>query len=95
MFSVGLKNIAAADGDQVEQLVLDALATLAAEGIERDMIAASLNTVEFQLREANTGSFPRGLMVMLRGAGRLAARGRSAGRAGLRGAAGAAQAGRG
>jgi len=65
MFSIGLKNIAAADSDQVEQLVLDTLATLAAEGIERDMIAASLNTVEFRLREANTGSFPRGLMVML------------------------------
>ena len=29
------------------------------------MIAASLNTIEFRLREANTGSFPRGLMYML------------------------------
>jgi hypothetical protein len=28
------------------------------------MIAASLNTIEFRLREANTGSFPRGLLVM-------------------------------
>ncbi len=65
MFSTGLKNIAAADCSQVEQLVLDTLAGLARDGIDRDMIAASLNTIEFRLREANTGSFPRGLMVML------------------------------
>lgn len=65
MFSAGLKNIAAVDSGQVEQLVLDTLAGLASDGIDRDMIAASLNTLEFRLREANTGSFPRGLMVML------------------------------
>ncbi len=64
IFSAGLKNIAAQDSGQVEQLVLDTLAGLARDGIDRDMIAASLNTIEFRLREANTGSFPRGLMVM-------------------------------
>ncbi len=64
VFSTGLKNIAAADSGRVEQLVLDTLAELARDGIDRDMIAASLNTIEFRLREANTGSFPRGLMVM-------------------------------
>ena len=31
-----------------------------------DTVAASLNTVEFSLRENNTGRFPRGLAVMLR-----------------------------
>ena len=30
------------------------------------MIAAAMNTVEFRLRENNTGSFPRGIAVMLR-----------------------------
>ena len=30
------------------------------------MIAAALNTVEFRLRENNTGSFPQGLLLMLR-----------------------------
>jgi len=65
MFSAGLKNIAAEESAQVEQLILDTLAGLARDGIDRDMIAAALNTLEFRLREANTGSFPRGLMYLL------------------------------
>ncbi len=64
IFSAGLKNIAAQDSGRVEQLILDTLASLARDGIDRDMIAASLNTLEFRLREANTGSFPRGLMYL-------------------------------
>lgn len=65
IFSTGLKGIAAGDADKVEALVLDTLASLAAEGIDRDMLAASLNTLEFRLREANTGAFPRGLMYVM------------------------------
>lgn len=65
MFSAGLKNIAAEKSGQVEQLILETLAGLVRDGIDRDMIAASLNTLEFRLREANTGSFPRGLMYLL------------------------------
>jgi hypothetical protein len=64
IFSAGLKNIAAQDSGQVEGLVLDTLAGLVRDGIDPDMIAASLNTIEFRLREANTGSFPRGLMYL-------------------------------
>ncbi len=65
-FSTGLKGIAVETAPQVERLILDTLAQLADEGIEQDMIAASVNTVEFALRENNTGPYPRGLMVMLR-----------------------------
>ena len=63
-FSIGLKGIAPTDAPKVERLILDTLAALDAGGIDPDMIAASLNTIEFRLREANTGSFPRGLVVM-------------------------------
>ena len=65
IFSTGLKGIAASDADKVETLVLDTLAGLAADGIGPDTVAASLNTVEFRLREANTGAFPRGLMYAM------------------------------
>ena len=65
IFSTGLKGIAAGDADKVEALVLETLASLAADGIDPDMLAASLNTVEFRLREANTGAFPRGLMYAM------------------------------
>lgn len=64
-FSTGLKGIALEDVDKVEALVLETLKRLAAEGIDPDMTAASVNTIEFTLRENNFGSFPRGLMLML------------------------------
>ncbi|MBN1640852.1 MAG: insulinase family protein, partial [Anaerolineae bacterium] len=67
-FSTGLKGIAVDDAQRVETLILDTLAQLAGDGIERDMIDASLNTIEFQLRENNTGRFPRGLALMFRAA---------------------------
>lgn len=65
-FSVGLKGIATEDADQVEALVVDTLRGLAENGIEPEMIEAALNTVEFRLRENNTGSFPRGIALMIR-----------------------------
>jgi Zn-dependent M16 (insulinase) family peptidase len=65
VFSTGLRGIAAEDADNVEGLVIDTLARLAKEGIEREMIEASLNTIEFSLREKNYGGFPRGIVVMM------------------------------
>ena len=65
-FSVGLKGINPDNAETVERLVLDTLTQLAEEGIEQEQISAALNTVEFSLRENNTGSFPRGLSLMLR-----------------------------
>jgi Zn-dependent M16 (insulinase) family peptidase len=65
-FSTGLKGIQAGDAGKVEALIDETLAALAKDGIESEMVAASLNTIEFQLRENNTGRFPRGLALMLR-----------------------------
>lgn len=69
MFSTGLKGIRAEDAGKVEAVILRTLEHLAEAGIERDMIEASLNTVEFALRENNTGGFPRGIALMLRALG--------------------------
>ncbi len=66
VFSTGLKGIAVDNAAQVEALILDTLAGLADGGIEPDMVAASVNTVEFRLRENNTGPYPRGLSLLLR-----------------------------
>jgi Zn-dependent M16 (insulinase) family peptidase len=63
-FSAGLKGIDPQDADKVETLIDETLGALAREGIEREMVEASLNTVEFRLRELNTGRFPRGLALM-------------------------------
>mgnify|MGYP001172651028 CR=1 FL=1 len=65
-FSVGLKGINPDDAPKVEELILTTLARLADEGFDAEQIEAAMNTVEFSLRENNTGSFPRGLGLMLR-----------------------------
>ncbi len=64
-FSVGMKGMDSADSVKLETLIMDTLADLAKNGIERAAVEAALNSIEFNLRENNTGSFPRGLVVMM------------------------------
>ena len=64
-FSVGMNGVAAENLSAVESLIMDTLTKLANEGFEQEMIEAALNTIEFHLRENNTGSYPRGLLLML------------------------------
>jgi len=65
-FSTGLKGIDPEDAARVEELVLATLEGLARDGIEAEAVEAAVNSLEFALRENNTGSFPRGLSLMLR-----------------------------
>lgn len=65
LFSAGMKGVAEGDTEKVEALILETLASLAKNGIDPETIAASVNTIEFRLRELNTGRFPRGLALML------------------------------
>jgi hypothetical protein len=65
-FSVGMKGIATADAEKIEALIIDTLTDLFKQGLDRTTIEASLNTVEFRLRENNTGGMPRGLVAMIR-----------------------------
>ena len=65
-FAVGLKGIDPQAADEVEGLILSTLEELSHDGIESDMVEASYNTIEFSLRENNTGSYPRGLSLMMR-----------------------------
>ncbi len=64
-FTTGLKGIDNANVGQIEALINETLGNLAEEGIDPEMIEASLNTAEFNLREYNTGGFPRGLAMMI------------------------------
>jgi len=64
-FSVGLKGVKPDNVDKVEELVVEILKKVAEEGFTDDAIASSMNTIEFQMREFNTGSFPKGLSLML------------------------------
>lgn len=65
-FSTGLKGVKSGDIDKVAPLVRDTLAAIVEDGFGNDHIEASMNTLEFRLRENNTGRTPRGLIVMMR-----------------------------
>jgi len=65
-FSIGLKGVETSRLEEAQALVLDTLAAIRADGVDPDDVEAALNTIEFRLRENNTGSFPRGLSLMLR-----------------------------
>ncbi|KAF2321231.1 hypothetical protein GH714_035923 [Hevea brasiliensis] len=69
-FSIGLKGVSEEDIHKVEELIMSTLKKLSEEGFETDAVEASMNTIEFSLRENNTGSFPRGLSLMLRSIGK-------------------------
>lgn len=64
-FDAGLKGVEPKNISAVEQLIADTLTTVVREGISSDAIEAAVNSVEFALRENNTGRFPVGLAVML------------------------------
>nr|XP_016502803.1 PREDICTED: presequence protease 1, chloroplastic/mitochondrial-like [Nicotiana tabacum] len=69
-FSIGLKGVAEENIQKIEELVMSTLEGLAEKGFDSDAVEASMNTIEFSLRENNTGSFPRGLALMLRSIGK-------------------------
>jgi len=65
-FSIGLKGIDTDNADRIRDLIINTLKGLYQKGIEPGTINAALNTIEFRLRENNTGAYPRGLSLMLR-----------------------------
>ncbi|PON69124.1 S-ribosylhomocysteinase (LuxS) [Parasponia andersonii] len=69
-FSIGLKGVSEDNIQKVEELVMSTFEKLAKEGFDTEAVEASMNTIEFSLRENNTGSFPRGLSLMLRSIGK-------------------------
>lgn len=65
-FTVGLKGVKGEHVSAAEDLIIGTLGRLTRDGIDPQTIEAAVNTVEFQLRENNTGSYPRGLAVLIR-----------------------------
>ncbi len=65
-YSIGLKGLKPEDANKVEPLIFDVLAGLVDNGIPSDAVEAAINSVEFCLRENNSGRFPVGLAVMIR-----------------------------
>lgn len=62
MFSIVAKNSNESEKERFKDLVIQTLAKLAKEGIDKKLIEASINIKEFQLREADYHGYPKGLI---------------------------------
>lgn len=65
-FGVGLKGVNEKDVAKIEKIIIEELTRLSIEGFPQNSIEAAMNTIEFALRENNTGRYPRGLALMIR-----------------------------
>lgn len=65
-FNAGMKGVAGENVDAVETIILDTLQGLAEDGFDEETVRASVNTIEFRLRENNLGRVPRGLVLSIR-----------------------------
>ena len=62
MFSVIAKNSDLDKKDEFLRIIKDVLARIADEGMDEKALRAGINYMEFRFREADFGSFPKGLM---------------------------------
>jgi hypothetical protein len=65
-YSIGMKGVKIDKIQQVQDLIQQTLEDLADKGFDQRTLEAAVNSVEFALRENNTGTMPRGLIYMLR-----------------------------
>ncbi len=60
-YCIGLKGTTKENVTKMSKLIDQTLEKLVADGIDPKDVQASLNSIEFQLREANFGGYPKGL----------------------------------
>ncbi|MCR5757566.1 MAG: insulinase family protein [Selenomonas sp.] len=65
-FSIIISNSEADRAEKFYQIVRDTLQELADKGIDRTLLEASINLLEFRLRESDFGSAPKGLIYGIR-----------------------------
>ena len=64
VFGAGLKDIDLADAHKVERVVLDTLERLAADGLDKAQVDATIHRLEFEKRERSNAGFPYALKVL-------------------------------
>lgn len=64
-FSINVKNANETQKDAFRQTVKETLARLVTHGLDKKLIEAAINVKEFQLREADYGSMPKGLIYSI------------------------------
>ena len=63
--SFGMKGVSVDNAEKVVPFIQESLKKIVKDGVDSEMIKAAMNSIEFSLRENNSGSYPRGLMLML------------------------------
>ncbi len=69
LFAVGLKGAEQDSTQAILDLIFTTLENLAKNGIDPDQVQASVNTIDFKLREANFGGFPKGIVYNIQALG--------------------------
>ncbi len=65
VITVEIKNAREDSLDELERVFSDTVRKIAAEGIDRELLTATLNSAEFKIRERDYGSFPKGVAFAL------------------------------
>ncbi|MGG5461967.1 insulinase family protein [Clostridium sp. B9] len=65
-FTVLVKNAEPNKEKEFKEVVMNTLEDLVQNGIDKELIEASINRVEFELREGDYGSYPKGLIYYLK-----------------------------
>lgn len=66
VFSIVVKNTNEEEKERFEKIVVDTLKDLVHTGIDKKLIEAAINIREFKLREADYGSYPKGLIYCMK-----------------------------
>ncbi len=61
LFTIGVKNANADDEEKFLEIVRDVLIQQAKDGLDKKALLACINSIEFRVREADYGSYPKGL----------------------------------
>jgi Zn-dependent M16 (insulinase) family peptidase len=66
VFSIVVKNSNEEQKSEFQRIVFDTLNDLVKEGIDKKLIEASINIIEFKLREADFHGYPKGLLYYIK-----------------------------
>ena len=69
VFTIGMKGTEVKHETEVLNLIFQTLKNLVENGIDENMTAAAVNTVDFKLREANFGGFAKGIVYNIQALG--------------------------
>jgi Zn-dependent M16 (insulinase) family peptidase len=65
LFAIGLKDTAASSAEAIEGIIFDVLGTLAAGGIDPELIESAIHQLEFSRKEITNTPYPYGIRLLL------------------------------